>query len=294
MQAHFLRFLGLLFFCWTLLGSCEFINPKEEIPAYIYVVPFQLKTDPTAQGSASEKITEVWLTVNDEFLGVYRLPSLIPVLKTGSTKIKLEAGIKENGISTTPDIYPFYQPFETQVDLQPNEVDTLRPKTAYKANVKFSILENFERAPHTFDALIGGQAYSRITITNVGAFEGSSGLINLNEQNPAVVLGSVNKVSGLLDKGTVVFLEANYKAEAQAAFGVIPLPFSGDPQLVYAGGFNPSATWNKIYFNLTKVVFDSKAKEFQIILRAELPTKDGAITLNTARIWLDNIKLVHY
>jgi len=291
-----LRFSGLLSFTLTLtlLGSCELVNPEEPIPAYIYVTPFRFTTDPVTQGSASEKITEVWLTVNDEFLGVYRLPSLIPILTKGAAKIKLEAGVKENGISTVPDIYPFYQPFETQVDLQPNAVDTLRPKTAYKSNVKFSILESFERTPQTFDALIGGQAFSRITLTKDGAFEGSSGILNLNDQNPAVVLGSANKVSGLLDKGTVVYLEANYKAEAQAAFGVIPLPINGDPQLVYAAGFNPSSTWNKIYFNMTKVVFDSKAKEFQIILRAELPTKDGVLTQNTARIWLDNIKLVHY
>lgn len=293
---------GQLLACFFLLlgtSACDLINPEEEIPSYIWIAPFEVQTNGTTQGSASAKITEVWVSVDDAFLGAYPLPAKIPVLKTGNSKIKLEAGIKDNGISTTPEIYPFFQALEYNIVLKANEIDSIRPKATYRSGIRFALLENFENNSHVFQTLVTGNESNRMSIANDGAFEGSgSGLIQLSTQYPAVELATRNTYSGLLAKGTAVYLELNYKAEVPLLVGVIAYKagnLNAGGQILYAAGFNASENWNKIYFNLSRVVADSRLDEYQIILKTEIPKNaDGTINRSNAKIWLDNVKLVHF
>jgi len=279
--------------------ACNLINPEEEIPAYIWVAPFEVQTTNASQGSASAKITEGWLTVDGVFLGVYALPARIPILKTGTAKIRLEAGIKDNGVSTSPEIYPFYQPLEYTIDLKANEIDSIRPKTTYRNAIRFAFIENFEGNQPLFQTLVTGNQSNRMSITKDGAFEGSgSGTIQLSSQYPAVELATRDAYSGLLSKGTAVYLELNYKSEVPLSVGVIAYKsgnLNAGGQILYAAGFNASESWNKIYFNLSRVVADSKLDDYQIILKTEIPKNaDGTILRSNARINLDNIKLVHF
>ena len=286
---------------FLLLGTstCDLINPEEEIPSYIWIAPFEVQTIAGTQGSASAKITEVWVSVDDAFFGVYPLPAKIPILKTGNSKIRLEAGIKDNGISSTPEIYPFFQALEYNITLKANEIDSIRPKAIYRSGIRFAFVENFENNSHVFQTLVTGNESNRMSITNEGAFEGSgSGLIQLNTQYPAVELATRNTYSGLLTKGTAVYLELNYKAEVPLLVGVIAYKagnLNAGGQILYAAGFNASENWNKIYFNLSRVVADSRLDEYQIILKTEIPKNaDGTINRSNAKIWLDNVKLVHF
>ena len=293
---------GQLLTCFFLIlsaSACDLINPEEEIPSYIWIAPFEVQTNGATQGTASAKITEVWVSVDDSFFGVYPLPAKIPILKAGNTKIRLEAGIKDNGISTTPEIYPFFQALEYSITLKANEIDSIRPKATYRSGIRFAFLENFENNSHVFQTLVTGNESNRMSIANEGAFEGSgSGLIQLSTQYPAVELATRNTYSGLLAKGTAVYLELNYKAEVPLLVGVIAYKagnLNAGGQILYAAGFNASENWNKIYFNLSRVVADSKLDEYQIILKTEIPKNaDGTINRSNAKIWLDNVKLVHF
>ncbi len=282
---------------WMLLSAfataCDLINPPEAIPSYIYVVPFQFNTT-GAQGSNSSRITEVWLTVNGDFLGAYTLPALIPILAQGEQTIVLDAGIKENGIAATPDIYPFYQPFTVKVDLRPNEVDTVRPVISYRSNTRFAFIEPFEDNRQVFRELRAGNDFNRIQIVEEGAFEGKSGLIRLNRDNPLVELATVSAYRDLTARGLLVYLEVDYKSETTVIFGVqgIRNGVPGNP--VFDPGFVRSANWNKIYFNLSPLLTGGNFDEYKILLQAVLPNNNGVFTQNTANIWLDNIKLVHF
>lgn len=295
------KWINVFTWLFLLLGAsaCDLINPEEEIPSYLWIAPFEMQTTPATQGSASAKITEVWVSVDDSFLGVYALPAKVPVLQTGNHKIKLEAGIKDNGISTTPEIYPFFQPLEYNLRLEANKIDSIRPKATYKSGIRFAFIENFENNSHVFQTLVTGNESNRMNVTSEGAFEGSgSGLIQLSTQYPAVELATGNSYTGLLAKGAAVYLELNYKAEVPLVVGVIAYKtgnIGAGGQILYSAGFNASESWNKIYFNLTKVVADSKLDEYQIILQTAIPKNaDGTTNRPNARIWLDNVKLVHF
>ncbi|MEZ4984834.1 MAG: hypothetical protein R2795_07325 [Saprospiraceae bacterium] len=103
---HFALLLVMSVSWW----QCDFINPEEGIPSYLFIEEFTLTTGP-AQGSNSHKITEAWVFVDDIFLGVYDLPATVPVLETGSHTVRVEAGIRDNGLGDFPNIYPFSPTF---------------------------------------------------------------------------------------------------------------------------------------------------------------------------------------
>ncbi len=277
----------------TALTACDLINPAEAIPSYIYVTDFQLNTTAT-QGTNSNKITDVWVTIGDEFIGVFPIPALIPMLTNGEQTITLEAGIKDNGISSTGKIYPFYTSFQTKVALNPSEVDTLRPVIGYRGETRFAFIEDLERGTPIFGDLIAGNDANRIQITKENAFEGNSALITLDKNNPTVVLGTVNKYGNLTTKNVNVYLELNYKSDADVIFGVIGYKSGVKGETLYEPGFVARADWNKIYFNMSPLVVGTRYDEFQIVLQSILPLQNNVFTKDKASIWLDNIKLVHF
>lgn len=273
------------------VASCDIINPEEDIPAYIQIEPFTLSTI-GVEGSASSKIVQGWLFVNEVFLGVYDLPATVPVLASGPTEVRVEAGIADNGISSTPEIYPFYEPFEVQLDLVPSETTTISPRTFYIADAKFGFIEDFElNSERVFTDQITGS--TPILQTTEDVFEGTfSGQFSVVKGRTDVVeLGSVKRFSDLQANGVFVYLEVDYKSEVPVFWGV-----AGEQDVVTGleryidPGFAPNEEWNKIYFNITQQVFDSNLPDYQVILQA-ITTSQAP---DSALVYLDNIKLVHF
>ncbi|GJM32993.1 MAG: hypothetical protein DHS20C18_19940 [Saprospiraceae bacterium] len=289
---------------WSVLGlacvavaACDIINPAEEIPAFIYVPAFELQTDPATEGSNSSNITDVWVTSEGDFLGVYSLPARIPLLKSGDTQLSLRAGIKDNGINSTRDIYPFYKNYETTVDLQPNETDTIRPVITYRDDIKFSLIENFENGNnHQFQELRSGEEANKIVVTTQDAFEGASARILLDTASSFVELATVDRYPDLIKNGLLVYLEVNYRSEVPVIFGLVGYdvsdPFNSFP--LYDPGFSPKGEWNKIYFNLSVLAIEGDFDQYQVGFNAFIPVEGGQLTLDKAQLQLDNIKLVHF
>lgn len=274
------------------LSSCEIINPEEPIPSYLDIQPFTLNTDITSQGTSDSKITEAWVFVNGEFLGAYSLPARVPVLSTGDTEIRVEAGIKENGIASRPDIYVFYEPYELNLNLEPYESYTIEPVTQYIPEAKFGFIEDFEsNRPRIFTQVLSGD--EGIQLTQEDVFQGEfSGKLMLRRDDELVVeVSSFQEFSGLLEAGVFIYLELNYKSEAPVLWGIV-----GDSGTVsgleryYDAGFVPKDSWNKIYFSLAATINDSQLDSYQISLRAFLNDDSP----DSTAVYLDNIKLVHF
>lgn len=274
------------------LTTCDLINPEEQVPAYLEINEFSLSTQAGSQGSADERITEVWVFVDGVFLGMYDLPALVPVLKAGPTEIRVEAGIRDNGIASFPDIYPFYEPYKVNLDLKANETSTINPTTTYISEAKFAFIEDFEDTrPRVFTEILNGT--TEIERTQDDVFEGNySGRFSLTRENqPVLEIASSALLSGLLENGVYVYLEVNYKADAPVVWGFVgePDPIAG-PIGYYDPGFSAKGEWNKIYFNLAQLLFDTQLDEYQIGFQAFLLEESP----DSSTILLDNIKLVHF
>lgn len=275
--------------------GCDFINPAESIPAYVYVAPFEFETQNTLrQGTENQKITEAWISIDGEFLGAYSLPALVPMLKEGNQNILVEAGIKDNGISTLPEIYPFFTSSLHALSLAANEIDTIRPAITYKENITFGFIDNFEQGTTFFSDDLDGNVDSKITIVTEGAFEGNrSGLITLDRTNNVIDVATDldRRFVNLQDKNPSVYLELHYKTDVEVAFGLIGYPENTStlPERQYGPVLLPKKEWNKIYLNLSEIAFLIQAKSYQITFFAVLPPD-----LEKGEIWLDNIKLLYF
>lgn len=293
----------MLYFKYLLLGmgssvlvaGCNFINPIEPLPAYIYVEPIEFTIENTLrQGTGNQKITEGWISIDGEFLGAYQLPALVPILKEGNQNILIEAGIKDNGISTLPEIYPFFNAFAQTIALEPTTVDTIRPKIAYREDVSFGFLENYEQSSTFFTDDLDGNPNTTINVVTNGAFEGNrSGFIQLDKTNNILDIATdVNRRFGNLQaKNPSVYLELHYKTDVEIAFGLIGYPdnTSAIPERQYGPVLLPKKEWNKVYLNLSEIAFLIKANSYQITFFAVLPSD-----LEKGEIWLDNIKLLYF
>ncbi len=277
--------------------GCEGLFPsKVSLPAYLRIAPFTLNTE-SGQGSRSAAITEVWVRVNGDFLGVYKLPAVVPVLADGPSEIILDAGVRENGIATTPEIYPFYQSIQRTETLGPGSELAFNPATAYRSGTRFAMLEGFENSGHLFQQLVSGDPANRIQINRQTPFEGgASAVILLDSLRPSAELATTARFSGMLDRGAYVFLELNYQSEVPVSFGFLATSRgNGSQRIQYVAGFNPNETWKKIYFNLSPAVSGSVSEEYQVILKAAIPLRaDGTLSRKNAKIQLDNLKLVHF
>lgn len=282
--------LFLFFVLAVMSSSCELINPEEEIPAFLYIEPFSFTAEPNAHGSASASITEVWVTVNGDFLGAYPLPASVPVLASGMANVRLEAGIHDNGIRATPNIYPFYEAFVRDIELAPNETDTLQPAISYRSNARFAFIEDFENGSNVFTEQIEGQ--NGLTFTNDVIFEGNqSGVITLTQTDNLIQLGTAQIYAGLTDNSPLIYLEMDYRSDVPVTWGVQGFNSTGPGSPIFQPGFRERSDWNKIYFDLSLLVLEGNFSGHRVVLEAAIPV--GSST-EEAKVYLDNIKLVHF
>ncbi len=282
----------LLSFCAAsalLLTSCELYNPSEAIPAYIHIEKFTLTTDYLSEGTNSHKITDAWVYVDDQSIGCFELPVTFPVLFEGVHRIKVIPGIKVNGISSNRGQYPFFEPYEQDIDFQVGKRIILSPNTTYRPSTFFHFMEDFEgvfkiAATSVSDTAI--QSISNPPDPNV--FEGTYSGIGYVDNTKIFFECSTSDTFNLPHGGTNVFLEFNYKCSQQFTVSIIAYGAGGSSQFP-AINVNPSSNWNKMYVYLTPTVSGtSSATGYRIAWG--MKNLSGA---DSAAMLLDNIKLIH-
>jgi hypothetical protein len=268
--------------------GCDIINPDDPVPAYVHIGDIPLSVEP-GQGTASEAITEAWFYAGGDFLGAYSLPATIPVIGEGLTEILVFPGVTVNGITATPDIYPFYSRYEVVTDLQPLETTTLSPATSYLTQTQFTIVDGFETANIFVDNL-DGDPETFVVMSAKDVFEGErSGYIALSSDHGFIEVASVPIIEDLPLNGGPVYLELNYKNNTELAVGLVGHAQGIPPTTYTVLTLRKRATWNKIYINLTEALIQSRLSGYQLLLRA---SHDPENTIS--EIFIDNLKLVHF
>ncbi len=282
MHKTVLYFLILLIFIG--LFSCKKDKLKAPKASFLLVNTVSLVTTPT-QGENTEKITDIWYYVNDQFKGVFPVGSVMPIVATGNADIKLLAGIKNNGISGTRIPYEFYNSKEFNLSIEEGKTYTVTPQFEYNSNAIFYYAENF-------DASFGGSQFSSVgdsAISNTKDFDvsqsyggiGGSILMGMSDAKPTAKI--INTAQYYIPAGgATVYLEINYKCNQKFIVGVIGGGFDERDALV----INPSDDWNKIYVQLTNVVSTQPTYSgYQVFIKATKAVDNPAI-------YIDNIKLI--
>lgn len=268
--------------------ACDIINPSEKIPSYLHIDSFDLKGRYDSVGSLSKSITDVWVIVDNEFIGAFELPADIPILKEGIHKITLKAGIKENGISNTRLPYPFYTGFVVNIDLQPDKTDTINPVIYYiESSYKMALHEDFEDPIFEFTKSDISNIPLESTDQKGYVFEGVfSMLAKMLNKNDIFQMESTQLFE--LPRGRAIFMELNYKSNISLKVGYIAVSSSKTyPHVVLT--LNPTDTWKKVYINYGgEIDYEPQTYFFRLFLGAIKYTAS-----DTSVIQFDNIKLLY-
>lgn len=280
-----------------LLSSCIKNNPD---PVWIEINEWQLDANSNAvtpAGELTENLSDGWVYVNNEFVGVFELPCKIPVIYSGTNTIRVYPTIWNNGISATKKIYPFVEYFEVTTELIENETVIINPITRYKANTQFWI-EDFEAAGIKLEDDINSVA-EITTVVAAGSgieqpFNGNKfGRISLDETLNSWVGNSVDSDVLNLPTGQEIYLEIDYHNTNRITTGLLAVSPSGtldNPNIQMNPQTEADVVWKKIYIDLREIVASSASGSyFQLSFQALLDDEE-----TTGEINIDNIKVVYF
>jgi len=283
---------GMLIF-----AGCDKFEGDQTVPAYLKIDSLGFYSDYDVQGTDKQKIVDAWVYVDDDLIGGFEMPALIPVLAEGVHKLEIRPGIMLNGIADTRAPYPCIEPIIfNAVRFSSDSITIAYSNTSYQDNAEFVWMEEFEDASLAIKASANSDTgiYRTFPASATGAFLDQnslySGVSYLDTANNYLQLVSEdgNGLGYVFDRGDFIFLELHYKNEVPIAVGfyikLMDNTVQERPFLI----LSPSAEWNKIYVNFTPIVNETvDARSYTVYFEAQLP-KDT----ENAYIMLDNVKLV--
>jgi len=262
----------------------------DKVPSYLEISSVSVTTT-VLQGAPTSRITDVWVSVNDEFIGAWELPARIPALYEGPVQVRVVPAIKRNGMYDDRLRYPFLNPYIATVDLVKNASTSIAPVVSYIDAASFWI-ESFDDPG---------------TLLNLSQNSDTILLRFTPTEHPEIVLDDTPCGGFVLDQerryirvyteenfevfGGPVFLELDYRSDIQFTVGV-QYAFAGMPNIqpyVYVAPTRiPSGetVWNKIHIDLSPV-FNTAITQRNFFIEASLPADR-----TSAAVYLENIKLV--
>jgi hypothetical protein len=304
-----IKYITIITAAITVLGFLSGCNPKMEIPSYIWIdsVDFRI-TDEGTQGTASHKITDVWVTANGKGIGMYQIPARIPILESGPTRLTLLAGIMLGGVPQTRFPYPFYTPYSLpSINLKKGQIDTLLPSFTYTNLTEFDFIEDFESAgikfkPYGTSAPMTKTSDENLTFHFPKENNNYSGIIELPYKNDSATvyhfeIRTVTPIELTSQNMLDCLMEINFCITHNVEIGMIVhsvSPTIPDKRIEIAklSGYDTVSTvkpvWKKVYANFTQEIGKAtEMKNFDIYIRATINDNEKA------RFLFDNIKLLH-
>lgn len=259
--------------------SCNKQELEAEIPAYLYINKFTLTTTPE-QGTDSHKITDAWVYLNQELIGVFELPTRVPIPKEGLYQLDVYPGIKENGIAERRQRYLFYNAFSTSITLEKNKTIEINPSTTYTSGTTFYWMEDFESVSLPF--LYNSISDTVMMKTSAGVYEGGyAGKVVMTPEMDFFECFTPG-FSTLPKFGRSVFVELNFKTNQPVLVGIY-----ADSEQLGLFYLNTTSEWNKIYLNLTEAIQTRvNASEYKVFFGFEN-------SIGYPEFLIDNIKIVH-
>tara|TARA_B100001741_G_C16493394_1_gene570870 strand:- start:312 stop:1241 length:930 start_codon:yes stop_codon:yes gene_type:complete len=280
-------------------------NLIADIPAYIEIQEFNYinnseNTKPYTSNYHSTKITDAWVTMDGQFLGVFEIPCIIPIhlannLQSSLHSFDIYPGIKVNGISATRAQYPFYEKFAIDTAIFRDSTVLLKPTTQYKdiAVDKFDGLGTFELKS---EMILNTDSTMQISdCTNLSSssatpiiqadevFQGESSLaIYLNnEQNYFHISSDTINLEG------TTFLELNFKTTTTLKAGLIIVNSGKLQQKEELIQLHPTNIWKKTYLDITHLINKGNSySSFKIYFEG------CGLNNSTNHIYIDNLKLM--
>lgn len=280
--------IGFIIVMVSIISSCKLFDPDELVPSYIYLDDIRLNPK-SNEGTSSDKIIDAWVYVNGNQVGIFELPSRIPIHVEGSYTLQIFPGIKKNGLTAVRVRNDFMTSFDTTLNSIPNNLDTVRPAVEYKSDIDIWI-EDFEDPGVKFSKLSYSDTDLQITNLSSEVFEGNgSGKIEF-ESSFILFEAKTNELdfNSFPKGGRPVYIELNYKSNEVLTIGVYHNNTSTTAVKEEFLNLLPTdGVWEKTYINVADLVSTKlAATEFDIYL--EVKKNRSSLPL----VFVDNIKVI--
>jgi len=275
------------------LSSC-----KEDITAsWLKIDTINLVTNTTTEGINSNDITDVWLYMDSQPMGVWELPCEIPILAEGEHEFFIRAGIKSNGINATRIFYPFYKPTEFTLTLKKGETVSYTPSVTYKPNLNFSGREDFEDT----GIILSNDDLNDTTKIHLISNTNYPDIVKYGNNCGSMSITSTDTICQVYTDLAInisknqIFMELDYMNTNTFAIGLITQ--SGVTGITVNSPFirinaqeESNLKWKKIYLDLTEYLTTISSPlnfEYYIISQTDEGVTEG-------KVYLDNIKIVQF
>lgn len=268
--------------------ACNLINPKEEIPTYIHIDSFSVKNNaPTFHGSVGHKITDAWVYLDNQIVGVYQLPATVPILfNNENAALSIRAGIWNSGFEGNRISYPFYSLYNDSIS--PNKGGTIQinPSTSYNENTKFHLIADFEQG-NSFIKFTGDTSIIRSTDPQYVKEGNYAGVIFMDQNKKGSTIITANKLK--LPSNQQCFIEMDYRCN---------IDFKLEGQIINSGGtvatggiltLKARPEWNKIYINITDIANNNNNADFNFKFNVGISDES-----TSAYLAIDNFKVLSF
>ena len=278
-----------LLFSILIISGCSLTDSDQPIPSYLIINDVDVFTKQN-EGAPTHKISDVWVYADNQLVGVFEVPTKIPLLVNGeTTEFKIFPGIRNNGENSRSFIYRLMEAQDFEIPLAPGEEVERSLVFTYTENAIFDFIEGFESDEHIFTLNLDDNDETNIVSTNESAIAGQkSGKISLDQTNNEIAVASIFKYEREQNAGSDSYLEMDYKCTIPFFVGVIYVQEGEEvtqPLLVV----NPKEDWNKIYVDFTEILTSPVLENYRIYFTTDVEPLDQ----NEGEVFLDNLKFVH-
>ncbi len=280
----------VLFLSVVVLTACSIFDKEEVAPGFVRITDVNVNTILLNEGEGTYNITDVQVFANEQFVGAFELPATVPILEKGPVRLSVNAGIKNNGISSNRIIYPFYEPLLLNVNLEPGLITPLnQTETATFEYFPSGLIFNIEGFESIGNAILPTAASTAtFTTTNDPAEVRSgtgAGKIVLAEGS-SYFFATTTWQLPVLPRGRTMYLEIDFKGTAPLEVGV----FTTNPitAKTFAIGLLPKDEYTKVYIEVTDEV-SQQISMSGIKFYFEAVLQPGQIE---ATIFIDNFKFI--
>lgn len=285
-----MKLLRLMF--WPLLfcvAGCGLGDDFDEVPMFVEVSTIDLITA-AGQPADSHAIQDVWVSIDGFSRGIFEVkpgqPAKIPVLSNGETvRVEFFAGIRSNGVTLSPFLYPFIERIVFDLEFRPEEVIPLDIVFEYKEYASFLISDDFEGATlFTEDLDDHNSALEVSSDPELVEYGNGCGKFVVTEENRLFEQATAQIYSTDVFKASNVFVELDYKSDVDFGIGYVGY-FNGIKTTWVPGGGRKSDNWKKLYLDFSVFLNGGNVDEFQLLI--------AGASVNTGTILIDNVKLVY-
>jgi hypothetical protein len=261
-----------------------------QIPSYIEIDNYFTKVT-IDRGTNNQNFTDVLVYANGTSYGTYPLGSKIPVLTSGPTSFIIRGVIRVNGLDILRTDYEEMKGCDTVITVSPGKVTHVIPVFEYFPNAKFPWMATFDTAPDSGNygptLILSNSGHPETAITYTPGFSGKNTdrclALRPNDTTSASV--QTNTPIVLLAGGVGAYMELNY--QSNVIIHIFISTSSSGANLTDCGGIYPSATWKKMYLNLTEEISSLQSTTgYYIYLAAGYDGNSNDQAL------IDNIKIV--